>query len=58
MKQVLGTLVYDTDKEEGDIEIDWSKMPTGLMMLDVINDWYWSVSDLYRQKEQEVFPKQ
>ncbi len=58
MRQVLGRLVYDTNKEEGDIEIDWNKMPTNLVMLDVINDWYWAISDLYSQKEQEVFPKQ
>ena len=57
MKQVLGKLVYDTNKAEGEIKIDWGKMPTDLMMLDIIGDWHWELKDLYHQKEQEVFPK-
>lgn len=57
MKQVLGKLVYDTNKEEGEIKIDWGKMPPDVMMLDILGDWYWELKDLYHQKAQEVFPK-
>ena len=57
MKRVLGQLVYDTSKEQGDVVIDWDKMPTDMVMLDTINDWRHDLSDLYESKSNEVFNK-
>jgi hypothetical protein len=53
----LGKLKYSEGKEEGCVEINWEKMPKGIMLLDILQDWVVELEDIYETKRQEVFPE-
>ena len=51
----LGILGYRLSGEEGKVQIDWDKMPEGVVMLDTIEDWIRELNDIYEAKHKEVF---
>ena len=53
----LGSLQYSLSAEEGRIKINWDKMPEGVVLLDVLQDWICDLEDIYEVKRVEVFNK-
>ena len=51
----LGSLEYQLSGEEGVVKLDWSKMPEGVVLLDVLQDWIGYLNDIYQAKHKEVF---
>ena len=51
----LGILGYRLSGEEGKVQIDWDKMPEGVVMLDTIEDWIRELNDIYEAKHKEVY---
>jgi hypothetical protein len=51
----LGTLKYDTVKEEGVVQIDWVLMSGDVVMLDILKDWAYELMRIYEEKVKEVY---
>jgi len=51
----LGSLQYSLSAEEGRIKINWNKMPEGIVLLDVLQDWICDLEGIYETKKEEVF---
>jgi hypothetical protein len=51
----LGSLQYSLSTEEGRIKINWNKMPEGVVLLDVLQDWICDLEGIYETKKEEVF---
>lgn len=52
---ILGTLSYNENSEEGDIELDWTNMPEGVVGLDVLSDWIADLTKIYNRELNHVF---
>ena len=52
---ILGTLSYNENSEEGDIELDWTNMPEGVVGLDVLSDWIADLTKIYNRELHHVF---
>lgn len=52
---ILGTLSYNENSEEGDIELDWKNMPEGVVGLDVLSDWIADLTKIYNRELNHVF---
>ena len=53
----LGSLQYSLSTEEGRIKINWNKMPEGIVLLDVLQDWICDLEGIYEVTRTEVFNK-
>jgi hypothetical protein len=51
----LGKLDYSVSREEGFVKINWEVMPTGVVMLDVLQDWIVELQDIYDEQFGKVF---
>jgi hypothetical protein len=51
----MGKLDYSTSREEGFVKINWKVMPTGVVMLDILQDWIVELEGIYETKRNEVF---
>lgn len=52
---ILGTLSYNENSEEGEIELDWTNMPEGVVGLDVLSDWIADLTKIYNRELNHVF---
>jgi hypothetical protein len=52
---ILGTLSYNEQTEEGDIELDWVNMPEGVVGLDTLSDWIADLTKIYNRELNHVF---
>jgi hypothetical protein len=52
---ILGTLLYNEQTEEGDIELDWINMPEGVVGLDTLSDWIADLTKIYNRELNHVF---
>ncbi len=52
---ILGTLSYNENSEEGEIELDWKNMPEGVVGLDVLSDWIADLTKIYNRELNHVF---
>lgn len=52
---ILGTLSYNENSEEGDIELDWKNMPEGVVGLDILSDWIADLTKIYNRELNHVF---
>jgi hypothetical protein len=52
---ILGTLSYNENSEEGDIELDWENMPEGVVGLDLLSDWIADLTKVYNRELNHVF---
>jgi hypothetical protein len=52
---ILGTLSYNEQTEEGDIELDWINMPEGVVGLDTLSDWIADLTKIYNRELNHVF---
>ena len=52
----LGTLHYDTRKEEGVVRLEG--LPPDVVSLDTLKDWIGQLTDEYNRMLEEVFPKE
>jgi hypothetical protein len=52
---ILGTLIYNEQTEEGDIELDWGNMPEGVVGLDTLSDWIADLTKVYNRELNHVF---
>jgi hypothetical protein len=57
MKRNFGKLKYDTNKEEGEIELS-AYLPKDVVGLDILQDWINLLTAEYDTRVQEVFSKQ
>lgn len=55
MKEKLGTLIYNTKTEEGEIKIDWINLPKGVVGLDILSDWIADLTKIYNRELNSVF---
>lgn len=51
----LGTLTYDTRKEEGVVKLD--ELPSDVVSLDILQDWIGDLTKEYNRMLEEVFPR-
>jgi len=51
----LGEIRYNTDTEEGYVEIDWMTMPTDVVGLDILQDWIVELQGVYNEQHKKVF---
>ena len=51
----MGKLDYSVAREEGFVKINWKVMPTGVVMLDILQDWIVELEGIYEVKRNEVF---
>lgn len=51
----MGKLDYSVSREEGFVKINWKVMPTGVVMLDLLQDWIVELEGIYEVKREEVF---
>lgn len=58
MKKKLGTLYYDTNKEEGAVEIDFEELPNDVVGLDILSDWASDLTKIYNRELNFVFKKE
>lgn len=54
-KVKLGTLIYDTSKEEGVVDINWGELPEDVMGLDILSDWSAQLTRHYHKEVTKVF---
>ena len=52
---ILGTLSYNEESEEGEIELDWMNMPEGVVGLDTLSDWIADLTKIYNRELNHVF---
>jgi len=52
---ILGTLSYNEESEEGEIEIAWENMPDGVMCLDTLGDWIAELTKAYNREMHHAF---
>ena len=52
---ILGTLSYNENSEEGEIELDWKNMPEGVVGLDVLSDWIADLTKICNRELNHVF---
>lgn len=52
----LGTLHYDTRKEEGVVRLEG--LPPNVVSLDTLKDWVGQLNDEYNRMLEEVFPRE
>ena len=57
MKRNFGKLRYDTNKEEGEVELS-EYLPKDVVGLDILQDWIGLLTVEYDTRVQEVFSKQ
>jgi hypothetical protein len=57
MKRNFGKLRYDTNKEEGEVELS-KYLPKDVVGLDILQDWINLLTVEYDTRVQEVFSKQ
>jgi hypothetical protein len=57
MKRNFGKLKYDTNKEEGEVELS-EYLPKDVVGLDILQDWIGLLTVEYDTRVQEVFSKQ
>ena len=57
MKRNFGNLRYDTNKEEGEVELS-EYLPKDVVGLDILQDWIGLLTVEYDTRVQEVFSKQ
>lgn len=53
----LGTLKYNTKSEEGEIDIDWTAMPEGVVGLDILSDWIADLTKIYNRELNQAFSR-
>ena len=53
----LGTLKYNEQTEEGEIQIDWTIMPDGVVGLDILSDWIADLTKAYNRELNNTFTK-
>jgi hypothetical protein len=52
---ILGKLKYSVGKEEGQVDIDWERMPTDVVLLDTLQDWIVELQAVYNVKMEEIY---
>jgi hypothetical protein len=54
---LLGKLTYNKGSEEGEVKIDWEKMPEDVVGLDILSDWIADLTKIYNRELNHVFTK-
>ena len=53
----LGTLKYNRRTEQGEVHIDWEAMPSGVVGLDILQDWAYTLMEEYRTARDKEFSR-
>ena len=54
---LLGKLTYNKGSEEGEVKIDWEKMPEDVVGLDILSDWIADLTKIYNREVNHVCTK-
>jgi len=57
MNDKLGSLIYNTKTEEGEVKIDWERLPQDVVGLDILSDWIAELTKVYNRELNSVFTK-
>lgn len=54
---LIGKLSYNEKTEEGEVKLDWAKLPEGVVGLDILSDWIADLTKIYNRELNHVFTK-